>query len=107
MENKKKPKPNNTTKPVNNRGGWILKHLIIFGKFVGHLIMGTGMFAALLFFGGILNKLVHWAAPIIGDSTFSDLMIDVERFILYADITFICWWAVYSVYKAIKEMHHD
>lgn len=107
MQKQKKTNQNQTAIAAKNGGGWILQHLIILGKFVGHLIMGAGMFAALLFFGGSLNWLVHWAAPIIGDETFTGLMIDVERFILYADIIFICWWAVYSAYKAIKEMHHD
>lgn len=28
----------------------------------------------------------------------------VEKVKLYADIAFIVWWAVFSTYKAIKEM---
>lgn len=84
-----------------------MKQLLIFGKFIGHLLMGGGMFAALLLFGGSLNMLVHWAGPIIGDETFFDLMRNVEKFILYADVVFTVWWTVYSTYKAIKEMHHE
>lgn len=80
------------------------KKLAIFGEYVGHLAIGAAMFAALLLFGGSLNKLVHWATPVIGDDSFSDLMKVVEKVILYADIAFIIWWAIYSTYKAIKEM---
>lgn len=31
----------------------------------------------------------------------------VEKIILYADIAFIVWWAIYSTYKAIKEMSDE
>ena len=56
--------------------------------------------------GGKLNcyKLVHWAGPEVWDETFADLMKLVEKVILYADIAFIVWWAIFSTYKAIKEM---
>ncbi|TRZ69474.1 MAG: hypothetical protein D4S02_02035 [Rhodocyclaceae bacterium] len=80
------------------------KKLKILGEFVGHLSVGTAMFAALLAFGGAISILVRWAGPIIGDSAFIDLMDVVEKIILYADVAFIIWWAVYSSYKAIKEM---
>lgn len=80
------------------------KKLAVLGEYIGHLAMGAVMFGALLLFGGGLNMLVHWATPIIGDPTFADLMKWVERVILYADIAFIVWWAIYSTYKAIKEM---
>ncbi len=80
------------------------KKLTILGEFVGHLAIGAGMFAALIFFGGTLNMLVHWTAPIVGDESFTDLMKLIEKVILYADIAFIVWWAIYSTYKAIKEM---
>ncbi len=80
------------------------KKLWVLGEYLGHLLIGTVMFAALLAFGGALHMLVQWATPIIGDSTFGDLMIIVEKIILYADIVFIVWWAIFSTYKAIKEM---
>jgi len=83
------------------------KKLWILGEYVGHLAIGAAMFAALLLFGGVLNMLVHWATPIIGDDAFSALMKIVERVILYADIAFIVWWAVFSTYKAIKEMSDE
>lgn len=83
------------------------KHLKIFGEYVGHLVIGAAMFAALLLFGGALNLLVHWATPIIGDESFAELMKIVEKVILYADITFIVWWAIFSTYKAIKEMSSE
>lgn len=82
-------------------------HLKILGEYVGHLAIGAAMFAALLLFGGALNLLVHWAEPIIGDESFSNLMKQVEKIILYGDITFIVWWALFSTYKAIKEMSHE
>lgn len=81
-----------------------MKHLETLGEYVGHLVIGAAMFAALLMFGGALNKLVHWLGPIIGDESFVDLMTMVEKVILYADIAFIVWWAIFSTYKAIKEM---
>lgn len=83
------------------------KKLTILGEFIGHLAIGAGMFAALLFFGGALNILVHWAAPIVGDDSFTGLMKVIERVILYADIAFIVWWAIFSTYKAIKEMINE
>lgn len=83
------------------------KHLLILGEFVGHLAVGAGMFAALLMFGGALNMLVHWAGPIVGDEAFASLMKLVEKVILYADVTFIIWWAFFSTFKAIKEMNRE
>ena len=84
------------------------KNLQILGEYLGHLAIGAVMFAALLLFGGGLNMLVHWAGHFIGDDSFADLMKIVEKVILYADIAFIVWWAIYSTYKAIKEMlKHD
>lgn len=80
------------------------KKLWVLGEYIGHLVIGATMFVALLFFGGTLNKLVQWAEPIVGDESFSGLMKVVEKTILYADVAFIVWWAVYSTYKAIKEM---
>lgn len=81
-----------------------MKHLKTLGEYVGHLAIGAAMFAALLVFGGALNRLVHWLGPVIGDESFTGLMQLVEKVILYADIVFIVWWAIFSTYKAIKEM---
>lgn len=83
------------------------KKLSILGEYVAHLAIGAVMFAALLIFGGAVTMLVHWAAPIINDDTFAGLMKIVEKVILYADIAFIVWWAIYSTYKAIKEMSDE
>jgi ABC-type uncharacterized transport system permease subunit len=83
------------------------KKLEIFGEYVAHLTLGLAMFAALLLFGGAVNKLVHWTAPLIGDNSFTDLMKLVEQTILYADVAFIVWWSVYSTYKAIREGMKD
>ncbi len=65
------------------------------------------MFLALLLFGGFINKAVHWATPHINDPAFLDLMKLLESIILYADLVFVTWWAVFSTYKAIKEMIGD
>ena len=80
------------------------KKLAILGEYVGHLAIGAAMFTALLLFGGGLTALVRLVAPLFGDESFASLMVIVEKVILYADIAFIIWWAVYSTYKAIKEM---
>ena len=77
--------------------------LEIFGEYLAHLMLGFAMFAALLFFGGAVNHLIRWASPIIGDDSFTSLMELVERIILYADVAFVVWWAIYSTYKAIRE----
>lgn len=77
------------------------------GEYVAHLAVGAAMFAALLLFGGALSLLVQWVAPVIGDEAFVSLMKIVEKAILYADVAFIVWWAIYSTYKAIKEMIDD
>lgn len=81
-----------------------MKHLKTLGEYVGHLAVGAAMFAALLLFGGALNRLFRLLGPIIGDESFADLMQIVEKVILFADIAFIVWWAIFSTYKAIKEM---
>ncbi len=83
------------------------KKRAILGEYVGHLAIGAAMFVALLLFGGALNMLVHWAGPVVGDPLFADLMANVEKVILYADMAFIIWWAIFSTYKAIKEMHDN
>ena len=83
------------------------KKLAVLGEYVGHLAIGALMFLALLLFGGTLTFIVDKAGPFIGDDSFSTLIKGVERFILYADIAFIVWWAVYSTYQAIKELHHE
>lgn len=79
----------------------------VLGEYLGHLAIGAVMFAALLLFGGSLNMLVHWAAPFIGDPGFAELMMLTERVILYADVAFLTWWALFSTYRAIKEMVND
>jgi len=81
--------------------------LAILGEYLGHLAIGAVMFASLLLFGSVLNMLVHWTASIVGDDSFSELMRLVEKVVLYADIVFLVWWAIYSTYKAIKEMTHE
>lgn len=80
------------------------KNIKLLGEYVGHLVLGAIMFTLLLLFGGGLNKLVHFTAPFIGDSSFSDLMKLVETVILYADVTFVVWWAAYSTYQLVKGM---
>lgn len=76
----------------------------ILGEYIGHLAIGSAMFLALLVFGGTLNLAIHWIGPVIADDSFTDLMKLVEKVILYADIAFIVWWAIYSTYLAIREM---
>ncbi len=83
------------------------KKLQVLGEYIAHLIIGGSMFAALLLFGGAINMLVHWAEPIIGDKSFTDLMKLVESVILYSDIAFVVWVALYSTIKAIKEMRDE
>jgi ABC-type uncharacterized transport system permease subunit len=80
------------------------KNLKILGEFVGHLAIGAAMFSALLLFGGAVSVMVHWATPMIHDEAFVGAMMLVDKVILYADVVFIVWWAVFSTYKAIKEI---
>lgn len=92
-----------------NSAGKKRNHITVLGEYVGHLAVGSAMFAALLVFGGSLNLLVHWVEPLVGDESFSNAMKMVEKIILYADIAFLVWWAIFSTYMAIREMvvHHD
>ena len=83
------------------------KKLSILGEYVAHLAIGAVMFASLLLFGGAVNLLVHWAEPIIADDSFVNLMKIVEKIILYGDVAFVVWWAIYSTYIAIKEMSDE
>ena len=73
--------------------------LKILGEFIGHLVMGAVMFVALLAVAGSINLVTHWAAPYIGDESFTYVMSLVERVIIYCDVTFISWWSLYSTYK--------
>lgn len=84
-----------------------MKKLKVVGEYLGHLAMGAVMFAALLLFGGALNMLVHWAGPVVNDAFFTLLMSWVEKTILYADVVFVVWWAIFSTYKAIVKMMSD
>jgi hypothetical protein len=81
------------------------KKLVILGEYIGHLAIGAAMFSALLLIGGALSIFVHWMTPIIADDYFTQLMKWVERIILYADVAFILWWALFSTLNAIKEMN--
>lgn len=92
-----------------NSAGKKRNHITVLGEFVGHLAIGSAMFAALLAFGGSLNLLVHWIEPLIGDESFSSAMKLVEKILMYADVVFLVWWAIFSTYKAIREMvvNHD
>jgi len=81
--------------------------LNVLGEYVGHLVVGAGMFAALLAFGIVLNVLVEWSEPLVADRTFLQLMKLVEKVILYSDATLTIWWAMYSTYKAIEALHDE
>ncbi|MFB0936068.1 MAG: hypothetical protein QMB52_09855 [Propionivibrio sp.] len=78
--------------------------LKILGEYVGHLAVGAVMFTALLVFSGLVKLAVHWTGNIVGDAEFTVVMAIVELVMLYADVVFLVWWALYSTFKAIKEM---
>lgn len=73
------------------------------GKFVGHLAMGTVMFLSLLVFTGILHMATLWATPFV-DPGFLATMKLLEVVAYTADIVFVAWWAIFSTYKALKEL---
>jgi uncharacterized membrane protein len=83
------------------------RQLRVLGKYVGHLIVGATMFAALLSFGIATNILVQWSEPLVKDSTFGQLMRLVEKVILYSDVLLLMWWTAFSTYKAIVELHDE
>lgn len=69
--------PRGVQSPLRANTLWVergryMKHLKTLGEYVGHLAIGAAMFAALLLFGGTLNRLVHWFGPVIGDESFTD-----------------------------------
>jgi hypothetical protein len=80
------------------------KQLEILVDYVAHLAIGALMFVALLFFGGALNMLVKWAAPIIANAWFINVMTLVEEMMLFADIFFLAWWLVFSTVIALKHI---
>lgn len=80
-------------------------HMITFMEYLGHLVIGALMFLALLAVGGALNKIVHWAGPVIGDPHFVWVVTWVEKVILYGDVLFILWWVIYSTYQAVSKLH--
>jgi hypothetical protein len=55
------------------------KKVRVLGEYIGHLVMGACMFTALLLFGGALNVLVRWTAPLFSDQAFVRLMENVEK----------------------------
>ncbi len=77
------------------------------GNYFGHLAIGAAMFAALQLFGVGLNLLVQWSEPVVADTGFSQLMKIVEKIILYSDVVLVVWWAVFSTYRAIQELHDE
>jgi hypothetical protein len=81
--------------------------LAILGEYVGHLVVGAAMFAALLFFGVALHLLADWAETLLADRAFFQLMRFVERVILYSDVALLVWWTGYSTYKAIGSLHDE
>ena len=78
--------------------------LQIVGEFFGHLLAGAAMFIGVAAVGGLLSLIVQWLPGVVHDTEFVDLMKRTERFILYMDVGFLCWWACYSVYRASKEL---
>ena len=76
----------------------------IVGNFFGHLAMGAAMFTGLLVFGTVLRLALGLVSSIVNDGHFIAVMYYVESVILYADVMFLIWWSLYSMYKAIKEL---
>jgi hypothetical protein len=94
--------------PRQGTSGEIMeRELRVLGEYVGHLVVGGVMFAALLTFGVALNLLVQSLQPLISDPSFLRLIRIVERVILYADVAFLIWWTAYSTYNAIVALHHE
>ena len=83
------------------------RKLNVLGEYVGHLVVGAGMFATLLSFGIALHLLVEWSEPLVADRGFLQLMKIVEKVILYLDAAFTIWWAMFSTYKAIEALHDE
>ena len=81
--------------------------LAVLGEYVGHLVVGAAMFAALLFFGVALHMLADWAETLLADRAFFQLMRFVERFILYSDVALLIWWTAFSTYQAIERLHDE
>ena len=83
------------------------RQLRVLGKYIGHLIAGAAMFAALLSFGVATNVLVQWSEPLVRDPTFGQLMRLVETVIPYSDVLLLVWWTAFSTCKAIAELHDE
>lgn len=77
------------------------------GKYVGHLVIGAAMFAALLSFGIATNALVQWSQPLVPDPAFMWLMNAVEKVILYSDVLLLVWWTIFATYDAIMDLHDE
>jgi hypothetical protein len=83
------------------------RKLDVLGEYIGHLVVGTAMFATLLLFRVALHLLVEWAEPLVADRAFLQLMMVVEKVMLYSDVVFIVWWTTYSTYRAIEGLHDE
>lgn len=79
------------------------KKLVIFGKFVGHLVMGAFMFISLALVSGSLSMFSHWYGDVFGDEHGAVLRL-LETGILYVDMIFVGWWVIFSTYKATKDL---
>jgi hypothetical protein len=83
------------------------RELRVLGKYVGHLVIGIAMFAALLLFVTATNLLVQWFAPFVSDPAFTRLMTVVEKVILHSDVLLLVWWTLFSTFKAIMELYRE
>ena len=55
------------------------KKLRVLGEYVGQLVI-----------------LVQWSEPVVSDAGLSQLMKFVEKIIIYSDVMFLVWWAIFS-----------
>ena len=76
----------------------------VVGEFLGHLIAGAIMFLALAAVGSGVSMTVAWLPGIVHNNELVGRLQAIESFIFSVDGVFLCWWTLYSVYKAIREL---
>lgn len=76
----------------------------VLGEFLGHIIVGLIIFASIFAAALGLAWAVHliegvdWAKELVGPLVFT------EKLMLYTDLFLLCWWVIFSTYKAAKEL---
>ena len=79
-------------------------YLNVIGQFAGHLCAGIAMFFLTLL-GAIATKQgLIFFEPWMGGQSVYDALHYLETFLLWADLSFLAWWVVWSTFHACRSI---